>query len=1313
MSTNFDPTTVSFATLLADQQNRLLGFEFVDDVEPQKPFLINQMHLTEGMSRDFVCTIGVLSADSDLEFKAVLGKSATVSLRRKDGSFRYINGNVFDVSYEKQVGQLFFYSFVLRPTLAFLDEDLDCRVFANQSVNQLTASVLNAYSGLDWRLRARECLDQPRNRMQYNESSYNFLHRHWLGAGLTYCYEHFKDGNQLNISDDFVGCKIDGHSDEIPFQTEDGANRNDTIRKWRARRRLVPTRVSESNFSVRLGRAENSVRETHQRQGGVPAIERHFHSGTDTFRSGEMSVEKLGHRVDAINAGAKTFEAVSDCRFAMPGRYFKLTKHFNATRRDSQSGKKKNDPSIDRDRNGNEMLILEVEHNASNNYFGSTGDEGGYENSFVACRRHVPWVPPENFNCTPTKMLGTQVAIVAGRNDDEIYTNDKGEICIYFPWDRDKTLWEWVRVVTSSAGRYFGHIAIPRVGLEVLVTWLESEPDRPIVTGCMYNGVSKQPWTLPENKTQSGMVGRSTPNGDMSSSNTFRFEDKNGSEEIWLHAQKDHKTEVRNDETRWVGRDRTTTIEKDDSRVVQRDAVDTVKRDQHTIVENSRFQRIDKTENMEIGGNRSERVGASENVTIAQNREYSVGANETDHIGQHWSMNVGKTKTETIGAASMESVGVAKVMNIGVGYDINVGMVMMTVVGCNRYDKTGKGTFISAGERIELSCGNSKLVFTPNDLYMEAKNIHIKGGENVHIDGEQYVNVNCKKAKIAPDGSGAGVAAERGEEGGCFGGDPAAAAQKVGPSEMLARLGDAAGKASKLVGIAGQLGVGGLGRAGQVLGGMAGLSGMVGDMMPGAAADGAGSAGNGESGGLPYSSEEAEQDMAREANRGGLSDPLAEPSASTVFASNGIISDVYNPYLGAEIGTPKPPGADDEARYNQAVAAFSASPSKLGAGIMLDDFGNPITIGAYDGASMLESQGMLGNTRLIPQTQDFGSAIILDQRLGGIGSLETTAEVKRLMMDGQARNDPGFTKAISDQMGIFARINGGLTLADGPGEVVRVYALPQSETYAELHAMLDPVTHNLADGVTKDDFYAKAQGLGLKMMVQESGITNSGLQSYSNGMALAKEREGKGEPTLVLNAYNATQGATRDIIESAYEKFGMDTAPVIGTRIAITEAMAYNYYFGEKTTTEVWGHSEGSIIVNKAIQGIDKELRNVLDLRNFGVATGTVPSGLNTYIGVANVNDSVYQSSGKGMTFTGGIMNSGNFAEANKQHPGSYQFTETDFKVAKDGQPVPGEANHSWQYYMVDPATRQAFGLPPLSVDLQAYYSRSAWIHGE
>jgi hypothetical protein len=183
---------------------------------------------------------------------------------------------------------------------------------------------------------------------------------------------------------------------------------------------------------------------------------------------------------------------------------------------------------------------------------------------------------------------------------------------------------------------------------------------------------------------------------------------------------------------------------------------------------------------------------------------------------------------------------------------------------------------------------------------------------------------------------------------------------------------------------------------------------------------------------------------------------------------------------------------------------------------------------------------------------------------------------------------------------------------------------------------------------------------------------------------------------------------------------------VIAARLATQDAIAYNAKLAQGIAhadgsdvrpiyTQVWGHSEGSIIANAAVNGLDlgEEVRGSVDLRNLGLATGLAPAGLHSYVGVGNIHDIVYQTTGSGILANGGVTQSPGYVQGNLARDGSYKFVPTNFKVVDPttGEYVPGESNHSWHYYMSDPTTRDAFGFTPeLTPALQRMYGRSMWV---
>jgi type VI secretion system secreted protein VgrG len=338
------------------------------------------------------------------------------------------------------------------------------------------------------------------------------------------------------------------------------------------------------------------------------------------------------------------------------------------------------------------------------------------------------------------RTTGPQTAIVTGPAGREIWTDAYGRVKLSFHWNRYCTKDEnsscWVRVSSPWAGTNFGGIQIPRIGQEVIVDFEHGDPDRPIVTGRVYNADNMPPWDLPANATQSGLLTRSSEGASDANANALRFEDKKGAEQLWLHAERNQDIEVEKDETHWVGHDRTKTIDNDETVHVKHDRTETVDHDETITVHNDRTETVDGNETITIHKNRTETVDLDETITvhknrtetvdlnetigIGMNRTEKVGLNETINIGEHRTVTIGGAKMETIALAKAETIGLAKALTIGLGYQITVGAAMNTSValmqteqvGQSKRVDVGKTLTMNAGDRIELVCGKSSLVMT-------------------------------------------------------------------------------------------------------------------------------------------------------------------------------------------------------------------------------------------------------------------------------------------------------------------------------------------------------------------------------------------------------------------------------------------------------------------------------------------------------------------------------------------------------------------------------------------------------------------------
>jgi len=275
---------------------------------------------------------------------------------------------------------------------------------------------------------------------------------------------------------------------------------------------------------------------------------------------------------------------------------------------------------------------------------------------------------------------------------------------VQFHWDRlaknDEKSSCWVRVSHPWAGKNFGAIHIPRMGQEVVVDFLEGDPDQPLITGRVYNAEQMPPWELPANATQSGILTRSSKGGGYGNANAIRFEDKQGSEQLWIHAEKNQDIEVENDETHWVGHDRMKTIDHDET----------------THVKHDRSEVVDNNENISIGANRVEKVGNNEIITI--------GNDHTETIKGSMMATVNKTKSETVGLNSSETVGIAKELTIGGLYQVTVGAAHNTTVG--------------GAKSVQVGGFSAELVGA-------AKNLTVAGNHTVTVGGKQSVSVKSDR----------------------------------------------------------------------------------------------------------------------------------------------------------------------------------------------------------------------------------------------------------------------------------------------------------------------------------------------------------------------------------------------------------------------------------------------------------------------------------------------------------------------------------------------------------------------------------------
>jgi type VI secretion system secreted protein VgrG len=358
---------------------------------------------------------------------------------------------------------------------------------------------------------------------------------------MFYYLGHTAEGHTMIICDDSSMLQPLPEQPQIRFHTASVTETADSITQWSGNRQLQAGKMAVQTFDYRqpnnrLPVGMNSL----NKQGDVETFEIYDFPGQYTHGTYDEGETLLRLRMEALEIRGKKLEGASNCREMKPGYTFELVQHYDHDQ----------DSADDR-----QFLLMGVESEGHNNYL--NGHQASYYNTFSCVRKKIPFRPQLS---TPRPTIaGPQTAIIVGPPGEEIFTDELGRVKVQFHWDRNGKYNDhsscWVRVAQSGASGGFGSIQIPRVGDEVVVVFLDGNPDRPLIMGSVYNSKNTPPWSLPANKTKSGFLTRSIK-GKGSNANSLMFEDKSGAEKVSLHAERDMETEIEANEIYKVGGNR-------------------------------------------------------------------------------------------------------------------------------------------------------------------------------------------------------------------------------------------------------------------------------------------------------------------------------------------------------------------------------------------------------------------------------------------------------------------------------------------------------------------------------------------------------------------------------------------------------------------------------------------------------------------------------------------------------------------------------------------------------------------------------------
>lgn len=510
------------------------------------------------------------------------------------------------------------YQFVLRPWLWWLTLSSNNRVFQNLSAQEIVEKVFKDGGFSDYKFQLKSKPAKREYCLQYNESDFNFISRLLEQEGIFWFFTHAEGKHTLVLADDnSVFPPIPGEK-KVKYQAaQSGARETGMIRSAQLRLQATAQGFQGSDYNYEQPKAA-LFSQAGEKKGGM----QYQHPGRFSVKAEGDAL--AAWKVNALKAQAKQLVGESDCATLMAGHWFTLTDH--------------DDKSLNID-----WLVTAVSHEYDGEH---------YRNRFTAIPKATPYRP---LAVTPQPFMHTQTATVVGKSGEEIWTDKLGRVKVQFPWDRegksDETSSCWLRVATAWSGNGFGAQFIPRIGQEVVVSFIDGSPDKPLITGCVYNGANALPYALPANQTQSGIKTKSEKGF-----NELRFDDKKDAELLAMQAQKDFQLTVLNDSKTTVSHDEIQSVKNDRTRTVE-EGNETI-----TLKKGNRTVKIEKgSDTLEVKDKRS--------VTVKGDQEHAVDGNETHKVKGNYTLNVdGNLTIKVSGTLTLES---SKTLNLKSGADLS------------------------------------------------------------------------------------------------------------------------------------------------------------------------------------------------------------------------------------------------------------------------------------------------------------------------------------------------------------------------------------------------------------------------------------------------------------------------------------------------------------------------------------------------------------------------------------------------------------------------------------------------------------------
>jgi len=667
------------------QKNRDLAIEtpLGEDV-----LLLKTFSGTEQLGRPFELQCELYSVKPNIKADTIVGRNVTVRLTLSTGATRYFNGYVNAFTRMATTEGLTTYWATIVPQLWLLTRRSDCRIFQEKTVPDIIKEILkdDTYKLTDIEEALSGSYAERDYCVQYRESDFDFISRLMEQEGIYYYFKHDNGTHTLVLADSANAHKSYPEFDELKYHPSGkGTSEENCVSEW-----IVETRLQSGSYALQDFDYTNINKDLVAR-----AIVKRDHAGSEYEvydYPGKYSKAGDGEayakiRIQELQAQYEVATSKSDCRGLCTGYTFGL----------------KNDPAEDKVR---QYLITGAKYEIQSQDFSSSSSDSNactFTCQFLAMDKDQPFRTASN---TPKPVIfGPQTAIVVGKSGEEIFTDEYGRVKVKFHWDRynkaDENSSCWIRVAQVWAGKKWGGLYTPRVGQEVIVEFIEGDPDRPIITGRVYNAQVQPPYDPKTTKTISTLKSNSSKGGG--GFNELRFDDKKDAEQIFIHAEKDQDVRIKKDSREWIGSER--------HLIVKKNQLEKVEGDKHTTITGDLFAQTDGDQHLTLTGDQLTKISGDHLLTIEGDQKEDVGGDQNLKASSNLNTEAGMKISIKAGTDLHEKAGASYAVDASTTVHIK-----------------GGGTVVIEGMQVSLKAGPSFVDISSDGVDISGPMVNINSG---------------------------------------------------------------------------------------------------------------------------------------------------------------------------------------------------------------------------------------------------------------------------------------------------------------------------------------------------------------------------------------------------------------------------------------------------------------------------------------------------------------------------------------------------------------------------------------------------------